>query len=443
MNRTFKILLSTLFTTLSLQAGIQRVTDGYVLIQTAGDSYVGNESNQTYSINPSLISSGNTVVIIDQGGTNTIELVGGLTISSSKVVSDELILNLSNGASVNVRGADTFTFDVGANQASSKIGTKQNFLTFVTSTLGLASVPTKGQSTVTGGAVSAIVDGGVSTNTSTTLAVGAVGSSASNSITTALAKSANLSKGLTVFGINLLATSEVPNAKLLHAANIMAELIDNNEDGKADNQAVLDSLISQSAYETMYNLQEGNLVTIDNDILRAVSTAATTLGAYETVDNYADGLSHDASIEEIFHLITQFGYSKVYPAVFEESNTATSTMAQAMDVARGGRVTVMPAGGWVYPSSAWWFYNDQTADYATMMTEYIYWVMTSNVGMHDSAAGLAKASTEWKPNTKAKLQVQDPTMYGLINDPQYAFPTQLPNADYTFYKFKDSDIKTF
>ena len=51
--------------------------------------------------------------------------------------------------------------------------------------------------------------------------------------------------------------------------------------------------------------------------------------------NYADNVKHDASIEEIFHLITQHGYSNVYPTVFGESNTSTSTMAKAMDVARG------------------------------------------------------------------------------------------------------------
>jgi len=272
---------------------------------------------------------------------------------------------------------------------------------------------------------------------------GQVGASASNLITPALAKSANLSKGLTVFGINLLATSEVPNAKLLHAANIMAELLDNDEDGVVDNQAIIDSLVSQSAYETMYNLQEGNLVEIDNDIMMETTMAGTTLGAYETRTNYADGLNHDASIEEIFHLITQFGYSTVYPATFKESNNATSTLAQAMDVARGGRVTVMPEGGWSYPESAWYYYMDETADYATMMTEYIYWAVSSNFGMHDSEAGLQKTSSEWKPNTKAKLQAQDPTVYGLINDAQYKFPQVMPNADYTFYKFKESDIQTF
>jgi hypothetical protein len=35
---------------------------------------------------------------------------------------------------------------------------------------------------------------------------------------------------------------------------------------------------------------------------------------------------HDASIEEIFHLITQFGYSKVYLEIFGESNESTSLL---------------------------------------------------------------------------------------------------------------------
>jgi len=282
-----------------------------------------------------------------------------------------------------------------------------------------------------------------STAVKTTKIAGKVGENSSNKITTAIAKSANLSKGLTVFGINFLATSEVPNAKLLHAANIMAELIDSNEDGIADNQAVLNKLIEQSAFETMYNLQEGNKVEIDNGNLMEITKAGTTLGAYETRDNYADGVNHDASIEEIFHLITQFGYSKVYPDIFEEKNGATSKMALLMDKARGGRVVTMPAGGWVYPSTAWWFYDDQTADYATMQTEYMYWAMTSNVGMHDSDAGKTKTSTEWKPYTKALLKQMDPEMYALINDPKYAFPTKLPNADYTFYKFTEADIQVF
>ncbi|MFK5983915.1 MAG: hypothetical protein QM479_00615, partial [Pseudomonadota bacterium] len=71
------------------------------------------------------------------------------------------------------------------------------------------------------------------------------------------------------------------------------------------------------------------------------------------------------------------------------------------------------------------------------------WAVSSNFGMHESTAGLTKASSEWTPNTKAKLETQDPTISGLINDVKYAFPQVLPNASYSYYKFKESDIVTF
>lgn len=92
---------------------------------------------------------------------------------------------------------------------------------------------------------------------------------------------------------------------------------------------------------------------------------------------------------------------------------------------------------------AWYFYDDETAEYATQMTEYIYWSVSSNFGMHDSSAGPKKAKSEWCPNTKEKLKDQDTTIYNLINDPKYAFPTVLPNASYSYYTFNKSDIKTF
>ena len=46
-----------------------------------------------------------------------------------------------------------------------------------------------------------------------------------------------------------------------------------------------------------------NFFEINQDPLDEVGAVATGLGAYETVNNYANGESHDASIEEIFHLI--------------------------------------------------------------------------------------------------------------------------------------------
>ncbi len=293
-------------------------------------------------------------------------------------------------------------------------------------------------------------------------AVGKVGDNSSNLVTTALAKSSSFTKGLTVFGISLLATSGVSDAKLLHAANVTVELLDNDENGTVDNTCVVAKLNDLSTYVTMYNTDSSEFNT--DTLVDAEVTKMTSLGANETVDNYADNVSHDASIEEIFHLITQYGYSNVYPTVFGESNTSTATMAQAMDVARGSTTPQrdLSAGdnstGWDYNNTdcstagsvdntsndkAWYFYADKTADYQTMQTEYMYWSVSSKFGMHDSAAGLTKASTEWCPNTKAKLLAQDPTIYNLIDNSTYAFPTVLPNASYGFYTFKTADIITF
>ena len=282
-----------------------------------------------------------------------------------------------------------------------------------------------------------------------------MGDNSSNLVTTALAKSANFTKGLTVFGINILATSEVADAKLLHAANITAELIDNNEDGIADNPTVIKALVDNSTFVKMYNT-DADKGTINTDVLdNAGVTKSTSLGANESVDNYADGVHPDGSIEEIFHLITQYGFSVVYPTVFEESNTSTSAMALAMDVARGGRQLTMTDGAWVYNNTtcpvtgsvdsgkAWYFYSDTSADYKTMQTEYMLVGHFQIFGMHDSTAGRTQTDREWCPNTKTELLAQDPTIYNLIDNATYAFPTVLPDACYSEYAIKTSDIITF
>ena len=58
-------------------------------------------------------------------------------------------------------------------------------------------------------------------------------------------------------------------------------------------------------YVSMYNKEDGNAVEINHDPLdEAGADKYSGLGAYETVDNYADGENHDASIEEMCFLPT-------------------------------------------------------------------------------------------------------------------------------------------
>ncbi len=218
-----------------------------------------------------------------------------------------------------------------------------------------------------------------------------------------------------VFGIPIYAYSEVEDSKLLHAANLMAQYLDNDEDGTVDNQTLLDAMIDNDAalYLWKKNSQQGDL-------------DAQDLGADETVPNWHNNGQtgrFDAALEEVFHVITHSGYAKAYPSVFGEN--AGTTMCDAMDIARGGHFTSIPN---TYPSDAWYTYDDQTCDYGCMATEYIYWALTSMLGAQSNR--LDEIDHEWKLNTKAKVEETDIAIYELLTDPQYAFPTVLPDGTY-------------
>ncbi|MCL3883932.1 leishmanolysin [Marivita sp. GX14005] len=123
---------------------INNISEAYILAQSAGVTYNGDGSDQTYSINPFIIEPGETITIIDQGGSNTIELPAGLTIASSLVIADQTILTLSNGAEIDIRGADTFTYQVGQNAAAGDgTGAELGYADFTQDILGV-SIPSGG-----------------------------------------------------------------------------------------------------------------------------------------------------------------------------------------------------------------------------------------------------------------------------------------------------------
>ena len=54
-------------------------------------------------------------------------------------------------------------------------------------------------------------------------------------------------KRIEVFGLQVFATQSCPNDKMRHAARVLAEYLDNNEDGLADNPIVLERMKKQRA----------------------------------------------------------------------------------------------------------------------------------------------------------------------------------------------------
>ncbi len=218
-----------------------------------------------------------------------------------------------------------------------------------------------------------------------------------------------------VFNIPIYAYADVDDAKLLHAANIMAQYIDNNEDGAIDNPLVHKTLVNNRAALFLWKKES-----------QTGKINAQDLGNDETsITWHTNGKKgrFDAALEEVFHVITHSGYSKAYPDVFGENKD--SELAKAMDIARGGYFTTIPSS---YPAGAWYTYDDNTCEYDCMVTEYFYWAQTSILGAQQNRYDDIKQ--EWKLNTKDKVKSGDKAVYKLLNDPKYKLPTILPDGTY-------------
>ena len=163
-----------------------------------------------------------------------------------------------------------------------------------------------------------------------------------------------------------MASSTVPNDKLSHAAHIMAEYLDNDEDGDVDDPPVVGHAKSPAI-----------LVMFDsfNELENSGIFESTAIEGYWGQDLYADETAQpgrfDASLEEVLHLITTAGYEQVYPEAF--GSLPGTLLTDAMDLARGGRFNQVPSA---YPEEAWYHYDDQTCDYRCMAVEYFYWALT-------------------------------------------------------------------
>ena len=241
-----------------------------------------------------------------------------------------------------------------------------------------------------------------------------------------------------VFGIHIFSSSTTSEDKLSHAAGVLAQYLDNDEDGVPDNTRVLSQLVSRSVFIIMPGT-EAEMEGLEMDLVdKAGYRFGQDLYGEETkpdflVDgkiNAPDGSYYDGALEEILHPITQHGYANAYPEVFGE--VPGSVLAKCMDAARGGYFEQVPKGGPKsgYPAEAWYHYTDETCDYGCMVTEYIYWALTSILGTQDFPGRHEALEVEWELNTRERVRTQDAKVYALLTDPQYRFPTKAPDGNY-------------
>ena len=138
-------------------------------------------------------------------------------------------------------------------------------------------------------------------------------------------------KKVNVFGVMIYATTNVTDQDLLHTANILAQYLDNDEDDSFDNQLVLDKMIENHSSMVLFGSE-------NSKNQRAFNSARAIEDEYKLQDLYGSEIHpnwnydspFDATYEEVLHLITNSGYSQVYPSVFGEEEG--SEIALAMDI---------------------------------------------------------------------------------------------------------------
>ena len=224
---------------------------------------------------------------------------------------------------------------------------------------------------------------------------------------------------------SIYAESTIADAKVLHAAAVAAELLDNNEDGIVDDPLIEAQLISQNALMPLF-LQDGNTAMDIFENHYNGDGVSAVLFNNEIDPTQTGHWGDDATVEEIMHTINHVGHTNVYPSTFSMGPNS-SLMSAAMDVARGGQFMTVPSP---YPAAAWYHYDDQTCDYECMMIEYMYWALVSNMGILDDPQTASGIANEWEPYSASLLQSMDSLIYVLITDPQYKLPQIAPNGNY-------------
>ncbi|MEM7151642.1 MAG: hypothetical protein AAF799_02325 [Myxococcota bacterium] len=228
-----------------------------------------------------------------------------------------------------------------------------------------------------------------------------------------------------VWGLHIYATPSVGEAKLVHAVGVLGQYLDNDENCEVDDPAVLATLQGNRASIVMFATEAELEANIGQ--LEGVFDQGYGLQDLYDAETHPDGAAQgdfDASLEEVLHLVTHYGWSETYPDVFGERDSA---MAEAMDVARGGHFESVPAS---YPREAWYHYDDQTCDYECMATEYFYWALTSWLGGQDFGSRCNEIAIEWEACTPEQFETIDVAMHGLMTDRAYALPTVLPDGHY-------------
>ncbi len=230
----------------------------------------------------------------------------------------------------------------------------------------------------------------------------------------------HFSQYTSVFGVHVLATRGVSSDKVRHVAAVLAEYLDNDEDGVADDPAVVEAMASRQMGMVLFGSER--------EMERMDGSGIERFGYQYMQGQFAEETKppgqFDATIEEVLHLVTT-GYAEAYPRIF--GPRPGTALGDCLDRARGGRFGSVPRR---YPEKAWFHYDDRSCDYPCMAVEYLYWALTSLLGAQAEPARARQISNEWQLPTAELMREKDPWITALLEDSRYHWASQLPDGHY-------------
>ena len=277
-----------------------------------------------------------------------------------------------------------------------------------------------------------------------------------------------------VFGVYVIAPEDAPIEKVQHTANVLAQYIDNDEDGVPDDPNVLRELVENNYIVPVWREEDEDAFrdyvnTHCEDVVRV--GASMFFGDHDRYWEQGGGDSWvfggiananaiknggpgegDANLEEVWHTVDD-GWYMAYPEYFGngDPNSAishsqnselgglddmpygqgvlSSKLTVATDAARGGWFEGTPNQ---YPDDAWYRHRNPTCGYECKVNEYFYWIIMANMDALDP--GLTHAcedsKDEWNICTRDELEQKDVLAFELLNDSGFNFPTVIPDGSY-------------
>ena len=224
---------------------------------------------------------------------------------------------------------------------------------------------------------------------------------------------------------SIYAPSNISDEKVLHAAAIAAELLDNDEDGEVDDIYLKQELMNQQALMPIFTSEFSQAA--NNFFNNYNGDGVSAVLFNNEIDPSQPGhWGDDASVEEIIHTINHVGHVSIYPEAFSIQPNS-SIMSDAMDIARGGQFINIPNN---YPEEAWYHYDDWTCDYECMAIEYFYWCEVSYMGILDDPQTCNGIDNEWELCTPELFESTDVIMHGIISDLSFLLPQNAPDGNY-------------